>query len=168
MSRVSDLRIDYCLDSDLKTANGTIQACVEGISCVSVRFSAKIGDKTVFQNTTEVSQDGIAEVVFRVIEPQLWYPYGYGEQPLYEVTATINDGDDGLATVSRKIGFRKGELIQIPDEVGKSFFFRINGIDIFCGGSNWIPADSFLPTVTDERYRKWLELLVAGNQIMAR
>lgn len=122
----------------------------------------------MFQDTTEVNQDGIAEVVFHVNEPQLWYPHSYGEQPLYEITAMIDDGHGDLAIVSRKIGIRKGELIQRPDEVGKSFFFRINGIDVFCGGSNWIPADSFLPRVTDERYREWLELLVAGNQIMAR
>ncbi|KAG6858401.1 hypothetical protein C0991_002860, partial [Blastosporella zonata] len=35
-------------------------------------------------------------------------------------------------------------------------------------GSNSIPADNFLTTVTDERYRAWLTLLRDGNQNMVR
>lgn len=36
------------------------------------------------------------------------------------------------------------------------------------GGSNWVPADSFLTTLTPERYRAWLTLLRDGNQNMIR
>lgn len=35
-------------------------------------------------------------------------------------------------------------------------------------GSNWVPADNFLTTITPERYRAWLTLLVKGNQNMVR
>lgn len=35
-------------------------------------------------------------------------------------------------------------------------------------GSNWIPADNFLTTITDDRYRAWLTLLRDGNQNMVR
>ena len=35
-------------------------------------------------------------------------------------------------------------------------------------GSNWVPADSFLTTITDRRYRAWLTLLRDGNQNMIR
>ncbi|KAG6880888.1 hypothetical protein C0993_003851, partial [Termitomyces sp. T159_Od127] len=34
--------------------------------------------------------------------------------------------------------------------------------------SNWIPADNFLTTVTEQRYRAWLSLLRNGNQNMVR
>jgi beta-mannosidase len=34
--------------------------------------------------------------------------------------------------------------VQTPDSVGKTFYFRVNGVDVFCGGSDWIPADSFV------------------------
>jgi hypothetical protein len=73
-----------------------------------------------------------------------------------------------LHEVSRRTGFRKGELIQEPDAIGKTFYFRINNIDVFCGGSDWIPADSFTPRVTSEKYRKWLEMMVDGYQVMIR
>ena len=42
-----------------------------------------------------------------------------------------------------------GELPEILtalhiDQEGLTFLFEVNNIRIFCGGSNWIPADSFL------------------------
>ncbi|KAK3080622.1 hypothetical protein LTR53_020521, partial [Teratosphaeriaceae sp. CCFEE 6253] len=88
--------------------------------------------------------------------------------PLYTVTATVTSGEHDLHTISKRTGFRKGELIQQPDEVGKTFYFRFNGIDVFCGGSDWIPADSFTPRITESKYRKWLEMMVDGYQIMIR
>ena len=37
-----------------------------------------------------------------------------------------------------------------------------------CTGSNWIPADNFLTTISPDRYRSWLTLLCDGNQNMVR
>lgn len=39
---------------------------------------------------------------------------------------------------------------------------------LFFQGSNWIPADNFLTTISDNRYRAWLTLLRDGNQNMVR
>lgn len=50
---------------------------------------------------------------------------------------------------------------------GSSFFFQINNKPIYAGGSNWIPIDMTLPT-SEGRYRRWLELMVRGNQNMIR
>lgn len=71
--------------------------------------------------------------------------------------------------LSRKIGFRRVELVQraLEDQDGSSFFFQINNKPIYAGGSNWIPIDMTLPT-SEGRYRRWLELMVRGNQNMIR
>jgi beta-mannosidase len=165
--RIEDLRVDYKLDENLRSVQGTISAAIEGSSGEKVIFTVQDGEKQVFKETADV-RDGIAKVEFHVNNPKLWYPHGYGEQPLYKITATAcTDGVD-LHKVTRKTGFRRGELVQEPDKIGKTFFFRINGIDVFCGGSDWIPADSFTPRVTEERYRKWIEMMVDGYQIMIR
>ncbi|KAK3661383.1 hypothetical protein LTR22_007590 [Elasticomyces elasticus] len=167
-ARVEDLRVDYEVDADLKTVKGTITASVEGSSGTQVRFSAVFEDDVVFEGTAEVDSHGQAKVEFHVSEPKLWYPHGYGEQPLYTVKATVYSGDHELHNLSKKTGFRKGELIQEPDEIGKTFYFRINNVDVFCGGSDWIPADSFTPRITEAKYRKWLEMMVDGYQVMIR
>jgi beta-mannosidase len=165
--RIEDLRVDYKLDENFKSVQGTISAAIEGSSGEKVIFTVQDGEKQVFKESADV-RDGIAKVEFHVNNPKLWYPHGYGEQPLYKITATACTDDVDLHKVTRKTGFRRGELIQQPDKIGKTFFFRINGIDVFCGGSDWIPADSFTPRVTEERYRKWIEMMVDGYQIMIR
>lgn len=166
-ARIEDLRVDYKLDESLKTVRGTISAVVEGTSAKSVSFVVYDEDQSVFKETVHV-HDGVASVEFHVNKPKLWYPHGYGEQPLYRITAIVSADGMELDQVSRRTGFRRGELIQQPDAIGKSFYFRVNGVDVFCGGSDWIPADSFTPRVTEEKYRKWLEMMVDGYQIMIR
>jgi beta-mannosidase len=147
---------------------GTISAATERIREGSVTFTAKLGSDLVFKGNTSVGKDGVAKVEFFVNDPKLWYPHGYGKQPLYDVDAYLNQDHVEVHHASRKIGFRKGELIQEKDNIGKSFYFRINHVDIFCGGSDWIPADNFTPRITEERYRKWLQTMVDGYQIMIR
>lgn len=39
---------------------------------------------------------------------------------------------------------------------------------MFCAGANWIPADSFLPRVTKEKYKAWISLALKGHQNMLR
>ena len=166
-ARIEDLRVDYKLDESLKSVQGTISATIEGTSAKSVSFAVYDGEKLAFKESANVNR-GVARVEFHVNNPKLWYPHGYGDQPLYNITATVSADGVDLDQATRRTGFRQGELIQEPDAIGKSFYFRVNGVDVFCGGSDWIPADSFTPRVTDETYRKWLEMMVDGYQIMIR
>ncbi|KAG2042900.1 glycoside hydrolase family 2 protein [Suillus americanus] len=102
---------------------------------------------------------------------ELWYPVGFGKQPLYTVEVIISDSEGNtLDTRTQRVSFRRVRVVQEPlvDQEGLTFLFEVNNIRIFCGGSNWIPADSFLTTLTPARYRAWLQLLVDGNQNMVR
>ncbi|KII94824.1 glycoside hydrolase family 2 protein [Plicaturopsis crispa FD-325 SS-3] len=101
----------------------------------------------------------------------LWYPVGYGKQPIYKVVVEINDEQGNLLDrKTQNVSIRRARIVQdkLIDQEGLAFLFEINNIRIFCGGSNWIPADSFLTTITAERYRRWIQLLVDGNQNMIR
>nr|XP_019043746.1 hypothetical protein I302_08327 [Kwoniella bestiolae CBS 10118]OCF22676.1 hypothetical protein I302_08327 [Kwoniella bestiolae CBS 10118] len=100
-----------------------------------------------------------------------WYPRGYGDQPLYDLEVQLkNSGGDVLDRITKRVAFRSAKVIQEPLEgqEGTSFVFEINGIRVFCGGSNWIPADSFLTEIEPGRYRAWVDLLIRGNQNMLR
>ncbi|KAJ6539298.1 glycoside hydrolase family 2 protein [Mycena capillaripes] len=119
------------------------------------------------------TDDGVGQVSFAFSsgQLQLWYPVNYGDQPLYTVEVEITDLEGNvLDSRTQKIGFRRVRVVQekLVDQDGLTFLFEVNNIRVFCGGSNWIPADSFLTTITTERYRAWLELLVNGNQNMIR
>jgi beta-mannosidase len=143
-ARVEDLQIDYEVVPRLSKVSGKITAFVDGTAGDRIKFSAHLNGEEVFNGSAELDDQRKAEVEFHVSNPKLWYPHGYGEQPLYTVNASLAHGDNELHSISRRTGFRKTELVQTPDAVGKTFYFRVNGVDVFCGGSDWIPADSFV------------------------
>lgn len=100
------------------------------------------------------------KAVIEIDEPQLWWPAGYGEQPLYTVSVTL--GDD-LDSWERRIGLRTMTVSRRKDEWGESFSHCVNGIDIFAMGADYIPEDNLLPRVNPERTRRLLEDARAAN-----
>src|SRR5205823_14691014 len=86
---------------------------------------------------------GRQTIALPVEQPQLWWPNGYGAQPLYHVDVALASGKTVLDQRTCQVGLRTVELRQEPDEWGRSFTFVVNDLPIFAKGSNWIPADSF-------------------------
>jgi beta-mannosidase len=107
------------------------------------------------------------ESEFEIAKPRLWWPRGYGEQNLYDVSVELSCGEV-LDKAAVKSGIRSVKLLQEPDDEGKSFIFAVNGLPVFCKGANWIPADSFLPRVTKARYKKLLGAAAEANFNMLR
>ena len=109
-------------------------------------------------------------------DPQLWWPVGYGEHPLYTCKVCLfNDGtlvderavEFGIKTIFiEEIQDAPGsdeyeKTLEVRDEAtndkngekpGSSFTLILNNERIFCKGSNWVPCDPFPSRVTDERY----------------
>ncbi|TWU76317.1 hypothetical protein ED733_005824 [Metarhizium rileyi] len=167
-SRVVDLHAEIDIGEALKSAKVVARAVIEGTAS-HVRFNISLENKRVASETVIV-KDGEAVASFMVQNPELWYPIRYGKQPLYTINATLLDHSTEVDTWSKKIGLRRVELVQRPliDQPGTSFFFQVNYIPIFCGGSNWIPADNFIPRLSKERYYDWVKMVANGNQFMLR
>ncbi|KGO48230.1 Glycoside hydrolase, family 2, N-terminal [Penicillium expansum] len=168
-ARVANLWPQTKLSADHQTAEVTAVIDVESVGDgeYTAQFSLGLKGNEIASKVIPVSGK-TAQVIFPVDKPALWWPHGYGEQTLYDVSVSLLRNGEQVGQESKKFGIRTAEIVQQPDKHGKSFFFRINGMDIFCGGSCWIPADSLLPAVSAERYRKWIELMVAGRQVMIR
>lgn len=167
-ARISDMRVDYDLNKSLDDVVVRVAVSTERSSKADVKIAIRSANELIFEKTVSVDSKGVAKADFHISQPKLWFPHGYGEQSLYTCEAVLILNGQDVQSCSRKTGFRRGELVQEPDEVGKTFFFRINGVDVFCGGSCWIPADSFTPRITAERYRSWLQTMVDGYQVMIR
>ncbi|GAB1309978.1 Beta-mannosidase B [Madurella fahalii] len=167
-SRIADVSAQTVVDKSLSSADVKVTAEVEG-KADKVRFDISLGGKQVASETTS-SASGAVTVSFNIQKPELWYPIRYGKQPLYDVKATLLNGDDEIDIVSKRIGLRRAELIQRPlkEQPGTSFFFEVNNIPVYCGGSDWIPADNFIPRISRERYFDWVKLVAGGNQFMIR
>lgn len=112
----------------------------------------------------------IVELPFSIDSPEYWWPCGMGKglPKLYPMEATLTVGGRKAWSDRRKIGVRTVELVRERDSVGESFFFRVNGEPVFMKGSNVIPQDVFLPEVTDERYRRMVQIAHDANMNMLR
>uniref|UniRef100_A0A7S3LUS4 beta-mannosidase n=1 Tax=Palpitomonas bilix TaxID=652834 RepID=A0A7S3LUS4_9EUKA len=120
----------------------------------------------------------ITVLPFRIDIPakkvKMWYPAGYGDQPMYDFSVLIKAKDTGgsaeevVSSLTQSIGFKVSEVVTDPLHDGKTFFFRVNGIPIFAKGSNLIPFDSFESKVTKERVYSMLESAKKAGQNMLR
>lgn len=106
--------------------------------------------------------------------PKLWYPHGYGEQPLY----TLIVGDK-----KTKFGIRTVRILQEQDEKGSEYYNKcleikqtpsakeydhndefsgfvllVNNIPIMCKGANWVPCEPFPSAERNDKITRLLEL----------
>ncbi|OZG68588.1 glycoside hydrolase family 2 protein [Bifidobacterium eulemuris] len=105
-----------------------------------------------------------AEISVTLPQIQLWWPVGYGDQPLYDVAV---DAGDGAAEWSGRIGFRTVRVDTRADEVGRPFQIYVNDVPVHARGWNWVPVDAFLSrgdALVEPRMRD----LVESNANMVR
>ncbi len=127
------------------------------------------------------------DLPIEITGPDLWYPAGYGGQPIYEFRARLVTGPEASAPstsspveklrsleeaavdeATARTGLRSVVLRREPDTWGRSFEFVINGIPVFGKGADVIPFDSFPTRVTTEQYRQVLQSAVDANMNMIR
>jgi len=87
---------------------------------------------------------------YTLVNPELWWPNGYGEQFLYPVEFEfVNNSKQVMDSESLKIGIR--EIQTSWNDHTLSMQVRVNGQKIFIRGGNWIVSDAML-RFTDKRY----------------
>jgi beta-mannosidase len=104
------------------------------------------------------------ELVNTVDAVDLWWPRGHGEQPLYDVTVTLDDRDEWQG----RVGFRNVSLNVAPDNDGTPFVLSVNGKPIYVRGANWIPDDAFVTRLTAETYRTSIQDAVDAGMNLLR
>ena len=122
----------------------------------AVTVSARLLDPAGQQVQELIRSTAEDEIDLRLsaADPQLWWPRGYGEQPLYTVAIELRDAaDQVLDAREHPIGFRTAGVIEEPDEIGTSFTIVVNDRPILAKGANWIPDDCFPVRLTAEDYR---------------
>lgn len=105
---------------------------------------------------------------FAIQNPKRWQPNGWGEPHLYDMKISLQKDHQLLSVETVKIGLRTVELVQEKDGKGKSFYFKVNGNPLYIKGTNWIPADSFSPRITKEKYQKLIKDTKDANMNMIR
>jgi beta-mannosidase len=167
-ARISEIHAPVEVSDDLRHASIPVTVTVEQGYGVAVRLTLYAPSGEAIETVTLAVEDDTATHRFEVSDPQLWWPNGYGTQPLYRVAATLNSEASEWDRQELKIGIRRLRLLQEPLEDGTGFLFQVNNTPIFCGGVNWIPADMFTPRISDEKYRTLLEMTASAHMTMVR
>jgi beta-mannosidase len=154
---------------------------VQGL--VEIEILSDSGER-VYKEKVNVSGNACA-VCACIENAKLWYPVGYGKQPLY----ILRIKDDGSIFHEETFGIRTVEIIETPDEKGSesyqkclqiknpdydfneefsSFTLVINGEKIMCKGANWVPCQPYDMQGKDEKITEILELSVEMGLNMLR
>jgi beta-mannosidase len=148
----------------------SIERWAEVPLAASLRMTAP--DGVTIEQFVRFSGSSKAIIHLQIPNPQLWWPNGYGEQPLYQVEIALHPGGienaQPLDRRSYQIGLRTIELRQAEDTWGRSFEFVVNGVPVFAKGSNWIPADSFPTRISDEQLEMLIRAAAETHQNMLR
>lgn len=169
-ARIAEWHIQPTLSDDLSHAELSVSVQTEG-AAEAIRLTLYDPSGAQVESVQIALDKASARYTFTLRAPQLWYPRGYGQQARYHVVAElIGVTETVLDRRDMRIGIRRVRLIQAPfaDQDGTSFYFEINNVPIFCGGANWIPADSFTPRLNATRYHEWLRLAADANMLMLR
>ena len=127
-----------------------------------------IGNSSAIEKTIPNSSSGLIQTELEIANPKLWWPNNYGEQNLYDlIIQIVNEKEKILFETKKKVGIRT--IILNLDNHGKSSFnFIINEKPIFIKGANWIPSDSFLPRISEDKYSSLVRLAKEANMNMLR
>ena len=121
-----------------ETVTGTLQMEMAGI---------KVQTKVALQPhaDTEVSLPDL-----QLSSPRLWWPNGYGEQYLYDITFSFIDAKGETCDREKlKAGVR--EIQTVWNDHTRSMQALVNGQKIFIKGGNWIVSDAML-RLSAQRY----------------
>lgn len=129
--------------------------CIAG-QAITVNFNDEI-------HTLISHESGETSTIFHIENPELWWPSGYGEQPLYSLTVELDE-----QTITKRVGLRQLELNNKNDEIGSAMEFVINGFPINSKGANWIPMDAMPSLESESRYRELLTSAKDANMNMIR
>ena len=122
-------------------------------------------------HTTVTFSDGeVQTAVLAVENPKLWYPNGYGAQPLYDLTVRITENGKETDCRSYSVGLRtlRFEKCEDAPEDSLPYCVFVNDIPIPIKGVNFTPLDHMYGAVEDARYETMLTLAAQENVTLIR
>ncbi|HEX2997278.1 MAG TPA: glycoside hydrolase family 2 protein, partial [Anaerolineales bacterium] len=171
--RFGDVHVHQHLSEDFAIIGADVTALVNGKAEVSASITVISPSGERFESEERLlhileGEDDCADLAVEIPHPQLWWPNGYGSQPLYDVVITLKDGKTILDQRSYKVGLRTIELSQEPDQWGKEFAFYVNGVRLFAKGADWIPTDSLPTRITEAQLEMLIKAAADANMNMLR
>lgn len=124
-----------------------------------------IANSEIHNFTYDKSQEACTgNTTFTIKNPKLWWPNGYGKQPLYTVkTQLMDEAGKVVETVTKRIGLRTLTVSTKADQWGNEFAFCVNGLKIFAMGGNYIPEDCLYTRINRKQQEFLLDSCVKAH-----
>jgi beta-mannosidase len=170
-ARISNLHIRQLdVTAALAHLNGEVEVTAAGDATAEVSIRYSHAGKPAEATRSVALHAGVnhIDLPLEINKPDLWYPAGYGAQPLYTFTAQVRIPGRVEDARSVTTGLRSVVLRRDVDKWGRSFEFVVNGIPVFGKGADVIPFDSFPNRVREEDYRRILQSAKDANMNMIR
>lgn len=132
---------------------------------VHITLTDPYGTQILARDTTVTVGRREAHALLRVSDPKLWWPAGYGDQPLYTLRVELPQSG---AVWQQRIGLRSVAVNTSADENGRAYQLIINGVPVHARGYNWVPGDALITRFDEKRYEKVFRDLRESNSNMVR
>ena len=168
---IASLRVTTDAEFDPAVGKLQLSGVVRGegatLRCGLTPTEGRGGPQGVREQTLNLSQtaDATGSVEFTLLwqdlEVDLWWPNGYGEQPLYELSVELLDAGGAVVDRAvRRVGFKHVEwrpCAGSPDDADP-WLCVINGREVFLQGFNWTPIRPNFADLDDPAYEQRLRL----------
>lgn len=158
--------VSYTLSDDLKNAELTVRVPVVGqgdqpyAALLSVRSRETGAVLASKQYDVYHSKEAVLKVALESVS--LWSTWDHGDQPLYDVTVKLLQGDAVTDETTVTTGFKKIELLRTAAETG----FCLNGKKHYARAVSYFP-DYYVSAMTRERYlRDLMAIKAAGFNVI--
>lgn len=160
--------VQFSQDSADVRVSAQVDRAVAGEYRLEFDILAPNGSEDVSRKMEFEIHDESQSMVISINQPKLWWPAGYGSQPLYRLNARLISDTRIIDQRSELFAIRTVRLNRNKDKFGSSFTFEINDCPVYCKGANWVPPSLFAGSFTDQDYQKMLETAAAANINMLR
>lgn len=178
LSRIAVRDVSVVTEKIGETAQLAVEVNVEDLSLIGTKSCGltiqllegeTVRAETNLKDVLLTSGPNYIKAKLTVDHPKLWWPAGYGEQPLYTVrvsaecegwTERYPDFRIGIRTIVLDTSVLEGE--------DHRFQLAVNDLPIFCKGGDWIPNDSIYARVPEEKYRVLIDEAAEANFNMIR
>ena len=169
----SDARLEnaYIVSKEVSEEKAVLTLHIDVESTASGEMVAEIKTNgELFQSFPFQMEKGDQHKLFDFIvdNPCLWWPNEMGEQSLYDFEVVLKDKDKLLDSKMVRTGIKTVQLVQELDEVGSSFYFKVNGEPFYAKGANYVPEEMIETWIDHNNTLKLLHLAKDAHFNMLR
>lgn len=112
---------------------------------IELELTGSCGSDSYFNVKQKAEKSKTGKIYLPIKNPKKWYPLGYGDANVYDCVARIYQDGKPIHEECFSFGLRTVTLERTDTTGGVcgKFAFTVNGTEVMCRGTNWVPLNAF-------------------------